>query len=199
MKIIGLTGGSGVGKSAACAAFRARGCAVLDADAIYRELCRNSGAMLSQLQSVYGDILNTDGTLNRKKLGAIVFSDPKKLKLLNRITHPYIRNELNSRLQTHAAAGYTACICDAPVLFEAGIDRLCDTTVGVLSRYETRLARIMARDGISEHYAALRLDAQHEDAWYLQRCQYIIHNDGSLQELYTQVNTIYDRIILGKD
>lgn len=199
MKIIGLTGGSGVGKSAACAAFRARGCAVLDADAIYRELCQSCRAMLDQLQTVYGDVLNTDGTLDRKKLGAIVFSDPEKLKLLNSITHPYIRGELSERLKQCADAGYEACICDAPVLFEAGIDALCDTTVGVLSRYETRLQRIMARDHISEGYAALRLDAQHDDAWYIYRCRHILHNDGSLEELYAQVNTIYDRIMQGKD
>lgn len=199
MKIIGLTGGSGVGKSAACAAFRARGCAVLDADAIYRELCQSCRAMLDQLQNVYGDVLNTDRTLDRKKLGTIVFSDPEKLKLLNSITHPYIRSELSERLRQCADAGCAACICDAPVLFEAGLDTLCDTTVGVLSHYETRLARIMARDGIAQNYAAMRLDAQHDDAWYIRRCGYILHNDGSLEELYAQVNTIFDTIMQGKD
>lgn len=91
MKILGLTGGSGTGKSAACTAFARLGCGVIDADATYRTLCDTCEPMLKEIQNVFGDVFSTDGKLDRKKLGAIVFADAQKLQQLNAITHPYIR------------------------------------------------------------------------------------------------------------
>ena len=90
MKILGLTGGSGTGKSAACTAFARLGCGVIDADATYRTLCDTCEPMLKEIQNVFGDVFSTDGKLDRKKLGAIVFADAQKLQQLNAITHPYM-------------------------------------------------------------------------------------------------------------
>lgn len=195
MKILGLTGGSGTGKSAASAAFAALGCAVIDADASYRTLCDTCTPMLEKIQSVFLDVLSPDGKLDRKKLGAIVFADPDKLLQLNAITHPYIRQAAKDAFAAYEQQGYGLCIYDAPVLFEAGMDTVCDATCAVLANRETRIARIMARDMISQDYAALRIAAQPDDDFYRTRCDYVIQNDADLDALYEQVRRIYDDIL----
>lgn len=195
MKILGLTGGSGTGKSAASAAFAALGCGVIDADASYRTLCDTCQPMLDKIQSVFLDVLSPDGKLDRKKLGAIVFADPAKLARLNAITHPYIRQAARDAFAAYEAAGCALCIYDAPVLFEAGADTLCDQICAVLADRATRITRIMARDDISQQYAALRVDAQKNDAFYTEKCHYIIQNDADLDSLYAQVRRIYDDML----
>ena len=195
MKILGLTGGSGTGKSAASAAFTALGCGVIDADLSYRTLCDTCAPMLEEIQSVFFDVLSPEGKLDRKKLGAIVFADPAKLAQLNAITHPYIRQAARDAFAAHEQAGCALCIYDAPVLFEAGADALCDQTCAVLASRDTRIARIMARDMISKEYAALRIDAQQNDAFYRERCDYLIQNDADLDSLYAQVRRIYDDML----
>lgn len=195
MKILGLTGGSGVGKSAAGAEFISCGCGVLDADASYHELCTTCMPMLEDIQSVFGDVLNTDGSLNRKKLGAIVFTDSEKLAQLNAITHPYIRQAALDTFSAMQAEGKQLCIYDAPTLFEAGADRFCDYTAAVLADRNLRISRIMARDSIDRDYAALRIDAQHNDDWYRERCDFILVNNGDLNALRVQVHQILHTIL----
>lgn len=195
MKILGLTGGSGVGKSAAGAVFTARGCGVLDADASYRELCDTCTPMLEEIQSVFHDVLTTDGKLDRKKLGALVFSDPEKLAQLNAITHPYIKQAARDAFARMEAEGVPLAVYDAPVLFEAQADAWCDVTAAVLADRETRIQRIMARDNISHEYAALRIGAQHDDEWYRSRCDFCLMNNGDLEALRQQVNTVIDTIL----
>ena len=195
MKILGLTGGSGTGKSAVCTAFSQLGCAVIDADAQYRELCETCRPMLDEIQSVFLDVLSTDRKLDRKKLGSIVFADPQKLLQLNAITHPYIRQAARDSFAKFEAQGYRLCIYDAPVLFEAGVDAVCDKTCAVLANRETRISRIMQRDNISQEYAALRIDAQPNDMFYREKCDYIIQNDANLEQLYTHAQQIYDDIL----
>lgn len=195
MKILGLTGGSGVGKSAAGAVFTARGCGVLDADASYRALCDHCTPMLEEIQSVFFDILTTDGKLDRKKLGAVVFSNPEKLAQLNAITHPYIKQAARETFAEMQANGIELAVYDAPVLFEAGADAWCDVTAAVLADRETRIQRIMARDAISYEYAALRIDAQHDDDWYRSRCDFCLMNNGDLDALRIQVDTVIDTIL----
>lgn len=195
MKILGLTGGSGTGKSAAGKAFAALGCGVIDADASYRALCDSCAPMLEKIQSVFLDVLTPDSKLDRKKLGAVVFADADKLEQLNAITHPYLRQAAREAFAAYEADGCALCIYDAPVLFEAGFETVCDATCAVLAARETRIARIMQRDGISRDYAALRIDAQKADGWYRERCDYTIQNDADLDALHTQVRRIYDDML----
>lgn len=195
MKILGLTGGSGTGKSAAGAAFAALGCAVLDADASYRALCDHCAPMLREIQNVFPTVISSEGKLNRKQLGAIVFADPDKLAQLNAITHPYIRQAAREAFAAYEQAGAALCVYDAPVLFEAGMDALCDEVCAVLAARATRIDRIMQRDGISRAYAALRIDAQPDDGFYRARCRYLIQNDAGLDALHAQVRRIYDDIL----
>lgn len=195
MKILGLTGGSGTGKSAACTAFARLGCGVIDADATYRTLCDTCEPMLEEIQNVFGDVFSTDGKLDRKKLGAIVFADAQKLQQLNAITHPYIRQAARDAFAAYSKRGCLLCIYDAPVLFEGQMETLCDKTCAVLAARNTRIARIVARDAITEEYAALRIDAQKDDAFYCERCDYVVQNDADLDTLYTQVRKIYEDMV----
>ena len=195
MKILGLTGGSGTGKSAACTAFARLGCGVIDADATYRTLCNTCEPMLKEIQNVFGDVFSTDGKLDRKKLGAIVFADAQKLQQLNTITHPYIRQAARDAFAAYSKRGCLLCIYDAPVLFEGQMETLCDKTCAVLAARNTRIARIVARDAITEEYAALRIDAQKDDAFYRERCDYVVQNDADLDTLYTQVRKIYEDMV----
>ena len=195
MKILGLTGGSGTGKSAACTAFARLGCGVIDADATYRTLCDTCEPMLKEIQNVFGDVFSTDGKLDRKKLGAIVFADAQKLQQLNAIPHPYIRQAARDAFAAYSKRGCLLCIYDAPVLFEGQMETLCDKTCAVLAARNTRIARIVARDAITEEYAALRIDAQKDDAFYRERCDYVVQNDADLDTLYTQVRKIYEDMV----
>ena len=195
MKILGLTGGSGTGKSAACTAFARLGCGVIDADATYRTLCDTCKPMLKEIQNVFGDVFSTDRKLDRKKLGTIVFADAQKLQQLNAITHPYIRQAARDAFAAYSKRGCLLCIYDAPVLFEGQMETLCDKTCAVLAARNTRIARIVARDAITEEYAALRIDAQKDDAFYRERCDYVVQNDADLDTLYTQVRKIYEDMV----
>ena len=195
MKIVGLTGGSGVGKSAAGAEFIACGCGVLDADASYYALCRSCQPMLDEIRSVFGDVCFTDSNLDRKKLGAVVFADPDKLAQLNAITHPYIQQAARDTFRVWERLGKPLCVYDAPLLFEAGMDALCDATVAIVADRETRIQRIMARDGIPRDYAELRIAAQHSDDWYRERCDFLLVNNGDLAALRAQIHLVIDTLL----
>ena len=175
--IIGITGGTGCGKTTLLGAIRARGGLVLDCDAIYHELLRTDKALLAAIEARFPGTVE-DGTLQRKKLGAIVFSDEAALLDLNRITHGAVKQEVLCQLRN---APKLAAI-DAIGLFEGGLAELCDVTVAVLAPREARIARLMARDGISADYAASRIDAQHTDAWFREKCDRVLVNDGTMDD-----------------
>ena len=173
--VIGITGGSGCGKTTLLEAIEARGSLILDCDAIYHDLLRTDRALLSAIENRFpGTVEN--GELQRKKLGTIVFSDEKALLELNRITHSAVKSKVLCQLKRHS--GLVAI--DAIALFEGGLAELCDVTVAVTAPVEDRVNRLMARDGISEEYARSRISAQHDDAWFCQKCGYVLQNDGDL-------------------
>ena len=189
MKIIGLTGGSGVGKGTVAARMRELGAGWVDADAVYRALCATNRGMLAALDAAFGGVLDDTGALDRPRLAQIVFSDPEKLAKLNEITIPYIRAASLEAMQ--AQADCPIVLYDAPTLFEGGVDDLCAQTVGVLADLETRVQRVMARDGISDAAARARILAQPDDGFYRVRCDYIIENNGDLAALWRDTDALY--------
>lgn len=175
--IIGITGGTGSGKTTLLEIIREQNGMVLDCDAIYHQLLRTDRALLDAIEARFpGTVEN--GTLQRKKLGAIVFADPAALQALNDITRDFVVSEVQRRLSPAPALA----AIDAIGLFESGIDKLCKLTVAVVAPETVRIQRLMARDGISEEYARARIAAQPADAAFCKRCDFVLVNDGTREE-----------------
>ena len=183
MKVIGLTGGTGAGKTTVLREIEALGGAILDCDRIYYEMLETDGALRQELTEAFGDVFSPDGALDRKKLAGIVFSDEKKLRKLNGIVYYYMGLEIRRRLVALRDAGCPLAGIDAINLIESGLGELCDTTVAVTAPEEARLARIMARDGISREYALSRIRAQKPEAYFRRYCRIVLENDGSAEKL----------------
>ena len=179
--IIGITGGTGSGKTTLLNIIREQGGLVLDCDEIYHELLRTDKAMLGSIENRFPGTI-VDGMLDRKKLGAIVFADEKALLDLNAITHAAVKREVLRRLETAPALA----AIDAIGLFEGGLAQLCDVTVAVTAPEKERIVRLMAREGISEEYAKKRIAAQHSDAWFREKCDHVLKNDGKLDAFATK-------------
>lgn len=175
--VMGITGGTGCGKTTLLNLIARQGGLVLDCDAIYHQLLQTDKNLLAAIEARFPGTVE-GGTLRRKKLGAIVFTDPQALLDLNRITHAAVKAEVLRRLQ--AAPGLAAI--DAIGLFEGGLAGLCQVTVAVTAPEESRVRRLMARDGISEDYARTRIRAQHPESWFRERCSHVLENDGSPEE-----------------
>ena len=173
--ILGITGGTGCGKTTLLKAIEDLGGLVLDCDAIYHRLLTTDKAMLDAIDARFPGVIE-EGTLNRKKLGAIVFSDRQALLDLNAITHAAVKRDVLCQLESRP----TLAAIDAIGLFEGGLAELCDTTVAITAPEEVRVRRLMERDGISESYARSRIAAQHDEAWFRARCNFILENDRDL-------------------
>ena len=182
MKIIGLTGGSGTGKGTVAARMRALGAGWVDADAVYRTLCAENREMLSALDTAFGGVTDANGVL-----------DPAKVQQLNEITTPYIRKASLDAI--HAQSACPIVLYDAPTLFEAGADDFCDKIIAVLAPHDTRVARIIERDGLSDEAARARIDAQPNDMFYREKCDFIIENNGDLDMLYRDTDALYSQLI----
>ena len=178
MLTIGITGGTGCGKTALLRRIEARGGFGIDCDALYYTLLRTDAPLRAALTEAFGEVFLPDGGLDRQRLGACVFSDPAQLERLNQIVFLHVRRAVEALLRREKDAGRALVCIDAINLFQSRLDALCDTTVGVLAPEKTRLARIMARDGIGEEYALLRIRAQAPDAFYRAHCRHILENSG---------------------
>ncbi|MCD8002760.1 MAG: dephospho-CoA kinase [Clostridia bacterium] len=194
MTVIGLCGKSGAGKSTVSEMMERLGAAVIDTDKIYRELCVPGSDCHSEIAARFGDVLCSDGTLDRKKLSKIVFSDERALCDLDKITHKYIRAETEARLKKYERLGYRAAVVDAPLLFESGFDALCDYKISVIASDKYYVPRIMSRDGIDEAAARERLMSQMNEDRLRELSDYVIENDGGTDELYSHVKAIYEKI-----
>ena len=172
--VIGITGGSGCGKTTLLNCIAEKGGLVLDCDAIYHQLLQTDKALLSAIDARFPGVVE-DGTLQRKKLGAIVFSDEKALADLNTITHTAVKAQVLRLLPQKGLAAI-----DAIALFEGDMASLCHTTVAVTAPDADRIARLMARDGISEEYARKRIAAQRSNEEFSAMCQHTLENHGDI-------------------
>ena len=172
--ILGITGGTGCGKTTLLSCIAEQGGLILDCDAIYHRLLLTDREMLERISDRFPGTV-VDGLLERKKLGSLVFSDPQALLDLNAITHCAVKREVLRRLEERPALA----AIDAIALFEGGLAQLCDVTVAVTAPEESRVRRLMARDGIPEDYARSRIAAQRPEGWFRERCDYVLCNAGT--------------------
>ena len=172
--VIGITGGTGAGKSVVSNYLKEKGATIIDADILSREITKEGGVALPEIDKAFPGVIK-DGVLDRKALGRIVFSDSGKLSVLNEITHKYIKKLTEERIEN--ADGLI--ILDAPLLFEAGEDKLCDKVIFVTADEDVRIKRIMARDNLSFEDAKQRIDARNL-APIMEKCDLLIKNNGDV-------------------
>ena len=191
--LLGITGPTGAGKTSALRALEKLGACVLDCDAVYHEQLRSDAALRGAITDAFGDVFGADGLLDRQKLGNIVFSDPAALEKLNTIIYAHLPRALRQRAD---ASGADVVALDAINLIESGLGALCRRTVAVLAPADVRAARIMARDGIPEEYARLRIAAQKNDDFYRAHCTDVLWNDAPTSEIFErQAGEFFGRLL----
>lgn len=175
MRIIGITGPTGAGKTTALHALRSLGAEVIDADAVYHGLLVGNGEMKAALTKAFGpELLDEAMQIDRKKLAQAVY--PDRLPELNAITHPFVVEEVDDLIAQTRRAGKPAVAIDAIALIESGLGERCDAVVAVLAPLETRIRRIMVRDGIDEGYARRRALAQKGEDYFRSHAHYVLEN-----------------------
>lgn len=194
---IGLTGGIASGKSTVASLFRAWGAFVADADEISRHALDPDTDCYEKTVAAFGrGILHGDGTVDRRKVASIVFSDKKALNLLNGIIHPYVRRIIRADSQTaYAESPNRLIVWDVPLLFETGYDEEVAKTVVVTARQSLRIERIVARDGSTRAAALRRIRAQMPDREKVRRADLVIRNNGSLEELEKRTREVFDELL----
>ncbi len=193
MKIIGLIGGSGCGKSSVASFMTEMGLSHIDCDQIAREVVEPGMPCLTELVEHFGrDILLDDGSLNRKELARRAFADKEQTRELNRITHKYILARTDQCIEE--ATSKIGVVVDAAALAESGYLDKCDCVIAVLSPKHKRLRRIMKRDSIGFLAARRRLKAQKPDSYYQAHADYLIINHSSREHLRQQTLNVYQEI-----
>ena len=191
--VLGLTGGTGAGKTSALNAIRELGGTVIDCDAVYHEMLENSQEMRNAINAKFPGVFDQDGKLNRQKLGQEVFAQKDRLAQLNEIVFGFMTPELDRRMES---AGDGLFAIDAINLLESGADPLCDPTIAVTAPTELRVRRIMARDGITEQYARLRISAQKPDEYYRGKCDCELNNAADTPEAFqAEAKLFFTRLI----
>ena len=195
MKVIGLTGGTGSGKSTVAAYLEKKGCIIIDADKISRDLTKPGGEALEPIRRRFGaDVFFEDGSLDRKKLGGIVFSDDAKLRSLEEITTDIVIKKILEKVEHLKKNGFNGTvILDAPLLFECGMKDCTDENWLVTCDLENRIQRLIYRDGISRQSILDRMANQLSDEQKRMMADRVIENSGSLTELYSRIDRFIER------
>ena len=195
MKIIGITGPSGSGKSLFSRRLSEGGICVIDADEVYHDLLVPPSDCLDALRKAFGDsVFESDGTLNRKALADIVFHDKKRLELLNSTVLGFVLDKIRAMISELDSSGHTLVAVDAPTLIESGFHKECDTVISVLCPAEMRIERIMKRDGLELQAARARTLSQKPDEFYREHSDWVIINDGNVKELENSILKLIENI-----
>ena len=196
--IIGITGSSGSGKSTLCEILENNyNVKVLNADKIARRLSRKGTSYLIDIIKVFGkDIVDEEGELKRSKLAQIIYSDAKKREELNTYTFKYVKEDIIKKISK--IQDETTIVIDAPLLFEAELDKMCDKVIGIIAPREMQIERVVARDDIDYEDAEKRLAAQANDEFFIKNCDYIIKNDNGFSKIEEQIKDICNNIGIEK-
>lgn len=192
-KIIGLTGGIASGKTTVSDYLKERGYTVLDADAYSRQTTAKGGPAIPGIIKAFGeDIVDSEGELDRKKLGSIIFNDADKRRELNAIVHPLIRDMMNRDEQKFIKEGHV--FLDIPLLFENGLDARCDFAVTVFVDRDTQIKRLTARNDLTVEEAEARINSQMPLTEKVQRSKYRLDNNGTPEMLYEQIDRFTEEL-----
>lgn len=176
MKVIGITGGTGSGKTTVLKVLEAMGAKTVDCDALYHALLEENAEMLAEIDGSFKGVV-VHGRLDRKKLGELVFADPAALERLNEITHRHVGKAVEEILKSAADEGRKLAAVDAIALIESGLSKKCDFVIGVVAPARLRIERIMRREGITREYAEKRLRAQKDDSFFRENSDMLLVND----------------------
>jgi dephospho-CoA kinase len=190
VRVYGLTGNIGSGKSTVARMLEARGVPVVDADRVARDVVEPGQPALREIAERFPGVLQPDGTLDRKKLAARVFADFKEREALEHITHPRIAEEVSARLGSLAGMGHPCAVYEAALIVENKLDLGLDGLIVVTAPQEVRIERLRKRDGMSEEEARARMAAQLPDEEKARRARFVIENTGSEKELEAQVERL---------
>jgi dephospho-CoA kinase len=194
--LVGLTGGIATGKSTVAETLRSLGAEVIDADQLARDVVAPGESALAEIVREFGDVRNADGTLDRKKLGAIVFNDAARRKQLENITHPAIRQRFLARLAALEARGYEGLVFfDAPVMIESGNYRNMDRLVVVFTDETTQRGRLMARDGMAATEASARMGTQMPVIDKAKLADYVIDNTGDRASTAARTREVFEALL----
>ena len=195
--IIGLTGQTGAGKSSVREILQKKGAAVIDADTVAHDITDNNVNCIYDIVNHFSClVLNEKGKINRKALGKRVFSDKKELLALNKIIFPYILEAIEHEVLGYIAKGAENIVIDGATVIESGCGKMCDVLVSVVAEEETRLTRIIKRDGISKADAERRVSAQKPEEFYTENSDFVIRNDSTPAELERSVNSVLKNMVL---
>jgi dephospho-CoA kinase len=194
--LVGLTGGIATGKSTVAETLRSLGAEVIDADQLARDVVAPGEPALAEIVREFGKVRNPDGTLDRKKLGAIVFGDAARRKKLEAITHPAIRDRFLARLAELEARGFTGVVFfDAPVMIESGNYRSMDRLVVVFTDESTQRNRLMARDGMAAAEATARMATQMPVVDKAKLADYVINNTGDRASTAARTREVFEALL----
>lgn len=197
MKIIGLTGGIASGKSTVSRALQDLGAIIIDADEVAHAIIEPGKPAWEDIVEHFGtEVLNPDQTIDREKLGAIVFNDPARLQVLNQITHPRVGEQFKQMIKNIKSQQSDAVLfIEVPLLYETHMDRICDEVWVVWVDEETQIQRLMKRDGLSREDALKRIDAQMSLDEKAKRADVVIDNSFSIEETIETATRYYNNII----
>ena len=203
VRVVGLTGGIGTGKSTAAEYLKKKGFAHIDADQIGRDITADGSPMLPVLDSIFGptgeygvegfDILREDGSLDRKALASIVFTDMKKKLKLDEVMFKAIIAETKRLVEVYSQDDPVGILIDAPLLFEAGLDKECDLVLLIVADMDVRIHRVCARDGATEQEVRNRINSQMSDEEKILRSHVVVDNSGTLKELEKQLEEFFSK------
>jgi dephospho-CoA kinase len=196
VRVVGLTGGIGSGKTTVARMFEKLGAEIVDADTIAREVVRSGTPALAKITERFGaDVLTAEGALDRKKLAAIVFSDDRARADLNAIVHPAVAQRTQEEILARAAKGARLILYDVPLLYESGLEATFPEVIVVSVPQDVQRARILARDALSTEDIEARIRAQMPLEAKVQRATWVIDNSGPLEETERRVKALFDDLI----
>lgn len=191
--IIGITGNSGSGKSEISKILAKKiNAEIIDADEVVKELSEPGSKYYNKIIELFGKEILIENKLNKKQMAEIIYNNSEKREKLNKLTYKYVVEEIKNRAKK---SKQKHIIIDAPLLFESGLDKICNTTIAVLADSNIKLERICKRDNLDKETAKARLDIQVKDEFYIKKANYIVENNGAIDE----INLEEICIVIGKN